>query len=90
LSRKKTIVFSFSYILKLSSVDKSLLNNNLLNLIEKLKNFNSYITFQLNKIRNSKKEYTVLRSPFVYKKSREQFIIERQNSSFFLEVGLVH
>ena len=86
---KKRVLLFFSYVLKLGSVDKSLLNNNLLCLIERLKSFNLDLIFQLNKVRVLKKEYTVLRSPFVYKKSREQFIIDKQNSSFFLGIGSV-
>ena len=67
-------ILNYSYNLKLNSVVSYIIELNVNYFIEFIFSFNNFKTF--NKLKNYSKLkhlYSVLRSPFVYKKSMEQF-----------------
>ena len=87
---KKKLKVNFVFFFKISVPDFRVLKSALVNYFDVFKQLDLAIKFQFNIVKVVKKYYTVLRSPFVYKKSKEQFIIENVKSFFFFNFGEVN
>lgn len=71
----------YSYILRIN-LKKLKIDNNLKKNIKILKQFGTFKNIKINgnyKVKEKKKLFTVLRSPHIYKKSREHFIHKHFN-----------
>ena len=86
---KKIIPF-YLYIFKIKLSNSLLLNTTIFEIFEFLKAVNLNLYCQWSFIKSWKEKYTVLRSPFVYKKTKEQFCFENYISSFFFQLGIIN
>lgn len=81
-------MFLYSFNLKLSVPSVIFLNIVLAKLYSSCNNiFKTGFKMQINTYKRKPKAYTVLRSPFVYKKSREQLLITTNNVSIFFYIN---
>lgn len=73
---KQKIVLSYYYFIKIKVPNLKIFNSTLISILCVLNNINVKVKLQLNVLKKSKNYFTTLRSPFVHKTSREQFIFE--------------
>jgi hypothetical protein len=73
--KKKQLPF-FLITFKVNVLHSFFFNNILFKIFDFIKKFNLYFTFKYSSIKSIKNKYTILRSPFVYKKSKEQFFFK--------------
>jgi ribosomal protein S10 len=75
---------SFFFYFKISVLNKFFFNQVLFKIFDYIKGINVKIISNVSCVKKKKSVYTVLRSPFVHKKSKEQFVIEKFNGFFIL------
>ena len=75
---------SFFFQFKVSVINKFFFNQILFKIFVCIKGVNVKIISNVSCVKKKKKSYTMLRSPFVHKKSKEQFVIEKFNGFFIL------
>jgi hypothetical protein len=85
---KKKILPLYLYIFEIKLPNFILFNNIILKVYELLRSIDFSINFQLNFIKKKTKKITILRSPFVYKKTKEQFVFEKFKGYVFMYVGI--
>jgi len=84
---KKKLSPLYVFLFEIIVPDFMIFNRVLFKLFGLLKTIDLKIKFTFNSVNKFRKYYIVLRSPFVYKKSREQFIIEKIKGFFFFNIG---
>jgi hypothetical protein len=82
---KKQFIISCCYNIKFLTVNVIIFNSILIFFFNILKNLNIYTLVKSNIIKKKKKKYTIIRSPFVYKKAREQYALDRFTSIISIE-----
>lgn len=82
--KKKQVPF-FSITFKINVLHNFFFNNILFKVFDLIKSINFYFIFKYSGIKNIKKKYTILRSPFVHKKSKEQFFIQSLKGFFIFD-----
>lgn len=65
---------AYEYKIKLKALDTLIFNSSIVNFLNLLSSSGVQMFSSFNSLKKKKKHFTVLRSPFVYKKSREQFM----------------
>lgn len=71
---------------KIDTLNSFFFNNILFKIFDLIKGIHSYFSFTYSSLKSTKKKYTVLRSPFVHKKSKEQFSFETFKGFFSLDL----
>jgi len=79
---KKTLLYYFF----ITTMDSTMFNSILIYIYNIIKSVKYFKTFKLGLNKNEIKKHTVLRSPFVHKKSREQFIFKKSIGYVSLKV----
>jgi len=83
---KKKNQSSFFFRFKISTLNRFFFNRVILKLFDTLKTLDLKVIFKFNMIKKKRNTHTVLRSPFVYKSSREQFFFENFKGILTLSV----
>ena len=69
LKKKQSPFFLMTF--KIDTLNSFFFNNILFKIFDLIKGIHSYFSFTYSSLKSTKKKYTVLRSPFVHKKSKE-------------------
>jgi ribosomal protein S10 len=86
-ARKKQRYFYTIFCLKIFVSDIIFLNRVITLIYNSVKAFSTTITFTSSYIKKKKKNYTVLRSPFVHKTSREQLGVDESVAEVNIKIG---
>jgi ribosomal protein S10 len=84
LKKKNNLSFIFQF--KVSVLNNFFFNRIVLKIFDVFKNINVKVFSKFSCVNSKKKNYTILRSPFVYKKSKEQFFFERFKGFFTISL----
>jgi len=87
IALKKKLIPFFIYLFELQLPNLILFNRILFRFFEILNIFCLKLNFRFSYLNSLKKKYTMLRSPFIYKKSREQYFIEHLKGFIFWKIG---
>jgi len=85
---KKKILPLYLYIFEIKLPNFILFNSIILKVYELFKSIDFHIYFQLNFVKKINKKLTILRAPFVYKKTKEQFVFEKFKGYIFIYIGI--
>ena len=83
---KRLVKTSYCYCLKIKLSNLNVLNSILIFIFNILKNCNFKSSIKFSNLVRSKSYYSLLRSPFVYKSSQEQFICEYYTAIIFINI----
>ena len=76
----------FFLFFKINVLNKFFFNSILIKIFAIFKELNVFLNINFKFLKKNRKNYTILRSPFVYKKSREQFFFDRFKGWFYLSL----
>lgn len=87
---KKKWALYYEYQIKVTAPDLTILVSNLQNLIAYFYSIRQSFNIKIKYLKNKHKKYTLLRSPFVHKKSREQLGVSFVNSKIYVIVEAIN